>query len=75
MPLAQPGPLILVTAVTGFAGTVVFSVGVLVLNHRVLPPLLPGFARPGRAAAVLIGITCLAYLALAAAYLFETFRR
>ncbi len=52
----------------------VFSVGVLVLNHRVLPPLLPRFARPGRAAAVLMGLTCVAYLALAAAYLFETFR-
>jgi hypothetical protein len=74
MPLAQPGPLILVTAVTGFAGTVVFSVGVLVLNHRVLPPLLPAFARPGRLGAVLMSITCLAYFALAAAYLYQTLR-
>jgi hypothetical protein len=74
MPLAQPGPLILLTAVTGFAGTVVFSVGVLILNHRVLPPLLPRFARPGRIGAVLLSITCLAYFALAAAYLCETFR-
>ena len=37
MPLAQPGPLLLLSAVTGFLGTVIYSVGVLVLNHAYLP--------------------------------------
>lgn len=69
MPLAQPGSLIIVSAVTGFVGTVVFSVAIGILNHRRLPRLLPAFARPGRATAAALGATCVAYFALAAAYL------
>jgi hypothetical protein len=73
MPLAQPGPLIMISAVLGFVGTVCFSIGLWVLNFRWLPARLPGFARPGRAAPYLLGLSCLAYLALAAAYLSITF--
>jgi len=69
MPLAPPGPLIVVTALTGFVGTVVYSIGVLVLNHVYLPKRLPAFARPTRRSAALMAVTCLAYLALATAYL------
>ncbi len=69
MPLAQPGPLILLSAVTGFVGTVFFSFGVLALNHRVLPRLLPAHARPSRASALALAGSALAYLALAIAYL------
>lgn len=69
MPLAQPGPLIVASALTGFLGTVVFSFGVLVLNHRHLPRHLPAFARPRRVTAVLLAVVCVAYLALATVYL------
>jgi hypothetical protein len=69
MPLAQPGPLILLSAVLGFIGTVSFSIGLWVLNFRWLPERLPAFARPGKAAPFLLGLSCAAYLALAVAYL------
>jgi hypothetical protein len=69
MPLAQPGPLIVLSAVTGFIGTVFFSVAVLVLNHRYLPLRLPAFARPGRGAGALLALSCLAYFAFALVYL------
>jgi hypothetical protein len=69
MPLAQPGQLILLSAVIAFTGTVAFSFGILVLNYRVLPRALPPFARPGRlAGAALLAAACL-NLALMAAYL------
>jgi hypothetical protein len=68
MPLAQPGPLLLISAVTGFLGTVIYAIGVLVLNHRFLPRRLPGYARPRWGAAVALGVSCVAYLALATAY-------
>jgi Mn2+/Fe2+ NRAMP family transporter len=74
MPLAQPGPLILISAVTGFMGTVAFCIALVALNHFHLPPRLPAFARPGRASLVLISASCLAYLALAAAYLWMEFK-
>lgn len=75
MPTAQPGPLILLMAVTGFIGSVVFSIGVLVLNHVYLPRRLPAFARPGRAAALGLALTCVVYLALAIAYFVTILRR
>lgn len=72
MPLAQPGPLILISAMLGFVGTVCFSIGLWVLNFRWLPSKLPAFARPGRVAPFLLGLSCVAYLALAVAYLVVT---
>jgi hypothetical protein len=68
MPLAQPGPLIIVTAVTGFLGTVVYSVAVLVLNHRLLPRHLPREAWPGRWSTFATSVSCLAYFACAVVY-------
>lgn len=73
MPLAQPGPLILISAVTGFAGTVVFTAGIWVLNHVHMPRRLPGFARPRPLSKVLLLVSCLAYFGLAAAYIWAQF--
>jgi hypothetical protein len=44
----QPGELILLSGVIGFIGTLVFSVGLYILNYRVLKPLLPHGLRPSR---------------------------
>ncbi len=68
-----PGPLILISAVIGFIGTVTFTTAILVLNHIHLPRLLPQWAKPSKLSLVLISITCLAYFALAAAYLYLRF--
>jgi len=69
MAFEAPGPLILLSAIIGFIGTVIFSFTLLFLNHRFLPRHLPSFARPGKFAFGAMLITCLAYLGLAAAYL------
>ena len=69
MAFQSPGPLILLSAVIGFIGTVLFSFMILFLNHKLLARALPPFARPGKWALGLMSFTCLAYLALAAAYL------
>ena len=46
MLLDAPGPLILLSAVIGFAGTVIFPPALFVLNYRRLAPALPAWARP-----------------------------
>jgi hypothetical protein len=63
-----PGPLILASAVVGFIGTVSFSFGLLFLNHRLLPKIVPREAAPGRAvfaamlgAALTYGVLALLY--------------
>ncbi len=68
--LNAPGPLILLSAVIGFAGTLLFSVALLFLNYRVLPRHLPREQRPGRLAFWLQVLACVAYAALAAIYFF-----
>jgi hypothetical protein len=73
MPLATPGPLILISAVIGFIGTVIFPPALYLLNHRLLPRGLPDWARPSRTARVLLLFSFCAYLLLAAAYLFVVF--
>ncbi len=70
MPLAQPGQLILLSALIAFVGTVVFSFAILILNHVVLPRRLPAFARPGRLALLALLFSACAYLCLMAAYLY-----
>lgn len=70
MPLAQPGKLIQISAVIGFAGTVTFSAAILLLNHFYLPKLLPSFCRPSKRSLAGITISCLAYFCLAAVYLY-----
>lgn len=67
--LNEPGPLILLSAVIGFIGTVLFSIALIFLNHVMLPPYLPPEARPGLLSLVLLLISCLAYLALAMVYI------
>jgi hypothetical protein len=69
MGFAEPGPLILLSAVIGFVGTVLFSVGLIFLNHVYLPRHLPGAARPGRLNLVFLIVACIAYFGLATAYL------
>jgi hypothetical protein len=67
MLVAAPGPLILTSAVIGFAGTVIFPVALWRLN-RGLASQLPAWAAPGLASQGLLGVSFVAYVALALAY-------
>ena len=67
--LNEPGTLILISAVIGFAGTVIYSAALVALNHVYLPRLLPGAVRPGRTSLTFLLISCAAYLVLALLYL------
>ena len=69
MLLDEPGPLILISAVIGFVGTVIYSVALIALNHVYLPRFLPVGARPGKLNLILLVVSCVAYGALAVAYL------
>lgn len=69
MAMDAPGTLILISAVIGFAGTVIFPVALYLLNYRLLGRSLPAWARPSRLSAVLLGISFIAYFVLAVAYL------
>lgn len=71
MLLDAPGPLILTSAVIGFVGTVIFPPALYLLNHRLLAPTVPEWARPESSAAWLLGIASLAYILLAIAYLYS----
>jgi hypothetical protein len=64
----EPGPLILLSAVIGFIGTVLFSVALIFLNHVYLPRHLPLSARPGRLNLFFLCLSCLAYAILAIVY-------
>jgi hypothetical protein len=68
VPFAQPGQLILFSAVVGFAGTVTFTICLLVWNHIVLPKHLPPSFRPGGWSWIGIALAAAVYLALAVAY-------
>jgi hypothetical protein len=70
MGFAEPGPLILLSAVIGFVGTVLFSAALIFLNHVVLPNHLPAPARPGRINLCFLVVSCAAYFGLAGLYLF-----
>jgi hypothetical protein len=69
MGFAEPGPLILLSAVIGFVGTVLFSVALIFLNHVYLPRHLPIAARPGKLNLIFLCVSCAAYALLAVAYL------
>jgi len=71
MLLDAPGPLILLSAVIGFAGTVIFPPALFVLNYRRLAPALPAWARPHWGEAALLLISFVAYAILAVAYLWS----
>ena len=67
--LHEPGPLILLSAVIGFIGTVFFSVALIFLNYVYLPRHLPPAARPGRLNLFFLSLSCIAYVTLAVVYL------
>ncbi len=69
MALDEPGSLILLSAVIGFCGTVVFTVALYRLNNGLLRAELARPFHQGRVARLLMIIAIVAYLALAAAYL------
>lgn len=71
MGLAEPGPLILLSAVIGFAGTVLFTGALFGVSYRLLPRLVPAEVRPGRLALAGLAVSYFCYLALAVAYLLE----
>lgn len=68
MLLQEPGPLILLSAVIGFIGTVAFSFAILLLNHRLLPKLIPSAAAPGKTAFAAQTVVSVIYLVLAVFY-------
>jgi len=67
--LKQPGQLIVWSAVIGFAGTVMFSVALILLVHGPFRRALPAALRPGKLSLVLLSVSALAYAVLAVAYL------
>lgn len=69
MLFSEPGPLILLSAVIGFVGTVSFPVLLYALNHRVLPRHVDPRLSPQRWAVAGLAIAGVAYAALAVAYL------
>ncbi|MBI4342283.1 MAG: Nramp family divalent metal transporter, partial [Candidatus Omnitrophica bacterium] len=71
MLFSEPGPLILLSALIGFLGTVSFAVFLYLLNHRLLPRHLDRRLCPQRWAAIGLGVSGTAYAALALAYLFR----
>jgi hypothetical protein len=74
MQLDEPGTLILISAVIGFVGTVIYSIALIFLNHVYLPRQLPALARPGRLSLILLIVSCVAYLVLATMYLLTILR-
>jgi hypothetical protein len=72
--LNEPGTLILISAVIGFVGTVIYSIALIFLNHVYLPRWLPTVARPGRLSLVLLSVSCIAYFLLATMYLLTILR-
>ncbi len=70
---AAPGPLILLSAVIGFVGTVSFTILLLVLNYRFLPSVIPKSLCPQRGAGLGLVVAAVAYGALAVAYLWTRF--
>lgn len=69
MQMNEPGTLILISAVIGFVGTVIYSIALILLNHVYLPRVLPVPARPGRSSRFFLILSCIAYFALAILYL------
>jgi len=73
MLLSAPGPLILLSALIGFLGTVTFAFVLLALNHRWLPRRINPTLCPQRWAAAGLWVAGGAYAILAAAYLWVRF--
>ena len=71
--LDQPGLLILLSAVIGIFGTVMYSVGLILLNHFVLRRQLTPSLRSSRWSLLVLVAVSVCYLALAAGYLVVKF--
>ena len=68
-----PGPLILISAVIGFIGTVIFSGAIIILNHFYLKEHICQWACPGKMLFSLLTLVFIAYLVLAVAYIYLKF--
>ena len=68
MPLSTPGALIMLSAVIGFAGTVIFPAALYYLNYRLLAHHVPGWARPAGISGMLLATSFVFYVLLALAY-------
>lgn len=69
MYLDQPGALIVTSALIGFAGTVIYAVALILINHRLLNRQLAPQLRSSRWSLVCITFSTLVYAALAVGYL------
>ncbi|MBM4264383.1 MAG: hypothetical protein FJ145_23530 [Deltaproteobacteria bacterium] len=65
---SEPATLILISAVIGFIGTVLYCVALVFLNHVYLPRHLPALARPSRMSLFFLLVSCATYFLLAVAY-------
>jgi hypothetical protein len=74
MHLANPEQLIQRTALIGFVGMLLFSGALLWLNYFWLPRHLPSSLKPTRLAPIAVGVSWVAYLVLAAVYLWLRLR-
>lgn len=68
MPLSTPGGLIMLSAVIGFAGTVIFPVALYFLNYRLLVRHVPAWAQPAGVSGMLLAASFVFYVLLALAY-------
>lgn len=71
---SEPGPLILLSAMIGFLGTVSYAILLYALNHRWLPKRIDSRLCPQRWSLIGLALAGLAYAALAIAYLWVRFR-
>jgi len=69
LPLGEPGALILLTAVIGFVGTVVYTWALVYLDRIVLPRLAPDLEPAGSASRNLLVLSGAAYTILAVLYI------
>jgi hypothetical protein len=69
LPMAEPGALILLTAVIGFIGTVIYTWGLVYLSDSFLPRAAPDVAPGGPLSRVLLILAGVAYSVLAVLYL------
>ena len=69
LPLAEPGALILLTAIIGFTGTVVYTWALVALNHFFLPSVAGPSIRSGPLGRGLLLVSCVAYTLLAVVYI------
>lgn len=73
MRLTHPAPMIITSAILGFVGTVIYSVAVLILNHKFLPKVLPPIAKPAALSFYAMGVSCVTYFGLMAGWLWVRF--